>query len=117
MEATMSSTSYWKRGPVKLTMTALNVEDHKTRIICRMKWNDKIVFEGRDFFAPLGWWPIGERARLNLLAFLTLQDGDTDAEYFEGYTPEQLAWRESRDCEELGWWVSDREERMNKNAR
>ena len=27
-----------------------------------------------------------------LLAFLSLKPGDTDPEYFEGYTPEQLAF-------------------------
>ena len=31
-----------------------------------------------------------------LLSFLSLQDGDTDDEYFDNYTHEQLEWRDSR---------------------
>lgn len=35
------------------------------------------------------------------LGFLSLQDGDTDEEYFKDYTPDQIAWRDSPRCEEL----------------
>jgi hypothetical protein len=37
-----------------------------------------------------------------LLGFLTLQEGDTDSEYFEHYTPRQLAWRDN-EAEQFSW--------------
>lgn len=44
-----------------------------------------------------------------VLSFFSLQDGDTDAEYFDDYTPRQLAWRDLR-AEELGYVASEIEE-------
>jgi|SRR5579859_5269993 len=38
----------------------------------------------------------------------TLQPGGTDAEYFETYTPEELEWCRSYECEALACSVSDR---------
>jgi hypothetical protein len=32
----------------------------------------------------------------SLLVFLSLQDGDTDSEYFDSYTERQIAWRDER---------------------
>jgi hypothetical protein len=52
----------------------------------------RTLFEGEDFCAsPLH--PIDSDETVEaLMGFLTLRPGDTDAEYFEGYTPEQLAF-------------------------
>ena len=36
-----------------------------------------------------------------ILGFLTLRPGDTDRDYFDDYTPEQLAWAESTECDYL----------------
>lgn len=36
-----------------------------------------------------------------LLTFLTLKPHDTDPEYFDHYTPEQLAWSIGSDCEQI----------------
>lgn len=44
-----------------------------------------------------------------LLGFLTLRPGDTDREYFEGYTAEQHAWSQSTACEYLQCMVEDLE--------
>jgi len=50
-----------------------------------------------------------------LLGFLTLRRGDTDPDYFANYTPRQIAFAESSDCEFLTMWAmepdaSEREE-------
>jgi hypothetical protein len=37
----------------------------------------------------------------SLLTFLTLRPGDTDADYFAGYTPAQMEWATGSDCEAL----------------
>jgi len=52
----------------------------------------KIIFEGSDFAcSPMNAIDSDECVRA-LLGFLTLRPGDTDAEYFENYTQEQLAF-------------------------
>jgi hypothetical protein len=66
-----------------------------------------ILFSGEDFGAsPLHDAEGIESARA-LLTFLTLRKGDTDEEYFENYTPEQLEFSESTDCENLQLYTLD----------
>jgi hypothetical protein len=45
-----------------------------------------------------------------VLAFLSLRPGDTDPEYFEGYTPEQLAFART-EGENLALYLEDLERR------
>jgi hypothetical protein len=53
------------------------------------------LFAGKDFqSSPLN-NPTGFNAALGLVGFLTLKPGDTDREYFDGYTPEQMAFAEA----------------------
>jgi len=55
-----------------------------------------IVFEGEDFCASPMHAIDSDATVAALLSFLSLQTGDTDAEYFDTYTPAQLAWRDRR---------------------
>jgi len=48
-------------------------------------------------------------ALLGLLSFLTLKPGDTDAEYFDSYTPDQLDWCKSSEAEDLCLCLYDAE--------
>ena len=58
------------------------------------------VFFGSNFSpSPRRDDPTGMVAALELLAWLTLQEGDTDAEFFDEYTPDQLAWAATFECE------------------
>lgn len=68
----------------------------------------RIIFEGEDFTcSPLH--AIDSDATVAaVLGFLSLQCGDTDAEYFDSYTPAQLAWRDER-AEELAMHAHDLE--------
>lgn len=68
-------------------------------------WN--VIFEGEDFgCSPLH--AIDSDATIaGIMRFLTLRPGDTDREYFENYTPEQLAYC-SEHAEALSCCVSDR---------
>jgi hypothetical protein len=70
-----------------------------------------LIFEGEDFHASPLHAIDGDEAVAGLLAFLSLRPGDTDPEWFEGYTPEQLAWVESGRAEELGYLQCELEER------
>lgn len=70
----------------------------------------ELLFQGDDFKpSPLhGYDTIN--TMVDLLGFLTVKEFDTDAEYFANYTPEQIAFRDSFACEELGGYVSDFED-------
>jgi hypothetical protein len=56
------------------------------------------LFEGEDFGMPAipmqGDSIDGDNTIRGIMGFLTLKPGDTDDEYFERYTPEQLAYTE-----------------------
>lgn len=64
------------------------------RVGYRFYTGDRLIFEGVDFFTPLGMTRDMRRVAGELLCFLTLREGDTDADYFDDYTPAQLAWRD-----------------------
>jgi hypothetical protein len=62
----------------------------------KMKFGDRtvVLFAGDDFRpSPLHAIDSDETV-VGLMSFLTLQKGDTDAEYFRNYTPAQLEFSE-----------------------
>lgn len=66
------------------------------------------VFVGSDFAgSPIHADDSDETLR-GLLGFLTLRPGDTDSEYFEGYTADQLDFAET-EAEYLALWSLDHE--------
>lgn len=68
-----------------------------------LEHNGNVIFEGTDYST----WPVtyGDAAR-GVLGFLTLRPGDTDAEFFDSYTPEQIAWRDEH-AEDLSIFALD----------
>lgn len=72
---------------------------------------DELIFSGNDY-RPSPLYPAIDsvEAVVGCLSFLTLQDGDTDNEYFANYTPAQLAFSNSYECEELSMLAHDFEE-------
>jgi hypothetical protein len=69
-----------------------------------------ILFAGDDYGCSPMHAIDSDAALLALLGFLTLKPGDTDSDYFEGYTPAQMAWAQSSECENLACDVSIAEE-------
>ena len=66
-----------------------------------------VLFAGDDFRpSPMHADDADETLR-GLLGFLTLRPGDTDREYFADYSPAQLAFAESSECELLAFAYSD----------
>jgi hypothetical protein len=65
-----------------------------------------VIFENNDFGCSPYVAIDSDSCLRSLLGFLTLRPGDTDAEYFEDYTPEQLAFAEG-DAEHLQCWTFD----------
>jgi len=85
--------------------------DGKYQINYTFRQNNAVLFTGNDFHCPGFYNPVGKQSAMSLMGFLTLKDGDTDAEYFDNYTPEQIAFSESWDCEELSSIVYDYDNR------
>jgi hypothetical protein len=59
--------------------------------------HDELIFEGNDYSPSPLHDPADDDSVAGLLGFLSLKPGDTDREWFESYTPRQLAW-----CQEHG---------------
>jgi hypothetical protein len=55
----------------------------------------EVIFEGTDFAVGRFTCIDSDEALASLMGFLTLRPGDTDDEYFAGYTKEQLAYAEA----------------------
>lgn len=83
------------RGPTfRLDLGATNGTDWRgqTRLEYRLLQDGVEVFAGSDFSgSPMHADDSDDTVRC-LMGFLTLRPGDTDSEYFENYTPEQLAF-------------------------
>lgn len=52
----------------------------------------RVIFDGGDFHGSPMHADDSDASVASLLSFLTLRPGDTDAEYFDGYTDAQLAF-------------------------
>lgn len=101
----------WRRENVSCSLYDLGYDysHHKNRVGYRFTWKGQIIFQGRDFFPSPLIAIDSVQTIYALLSFLTLRPGDTDKEYFQDYTPIQLDWCNSLECEDLQCWVSDRE--------
>lgn len=93
-------------------------EPNHTRLICEMSQNGKVIFEkGQAWCGIPGHQSIdGLAAKECVASLFAMKPGDTDRDYFEGYTPEQLAWAE-QNGEELSMLKSDRYCDENGNVR
>jgi hypothetical protein len=74
---------------------------------------DSVLFSGADYAVP-SHEPIDSRdAALSLMSFLTLQPGDTDAEYFARHTADQLAWVASDAADRMRMELYERGDRLS----
>lgn len=92
---------------LKLSTDHKRDEDDRVRVSYTFHKNNIVLFTGEDFHPSPLYEPICKQAAISLLGFLTLKEGDTDKEYFENYTPAQLGFSQSQDCEELQTVVYD----------
>jgi len=75
----------------------------------------KVLFQGTDFHCSPCHSIDSLEAAYCILSFLTLKPVDTDKEYFDDYTEEQMNWTRSSKCEYLSYKVSDWEEKNHCN--
>ena len=84
----------WRSGRFQLELFDTRGRDWRgqTRLAYTFRDHCKVIFEGEDFAgSPLHADDSNETVAA-LLSFLSLRPGDTDREYFNDYTPEQLDW-------------------------
>jgi hypothetical protein len=83
-----------------------HTRQHKIGYALWQPGHDEPLFVGEDCGVAPSDSIDGDGALRGLMGFLTLKPGDTDDEYFENYTPEQLAFAES-DAEQMSMWGMD----------
>jgi hypothetical protein len=82
----------------------------KSVLAYRFFHRGRLVFAGADFHCSPVHAVDADATVAGVLAFLSLKPGDTDPEYFEGYTAEQLAFARA-ECENLSLHVEELERR------
>lgn len=68
--------------------------------------SDGPLFSGEDFHCSPCYAVDSDKTLRSLLCFLTLKPGDTDPDYFDEYTAEQMAFAQG-EAEEIGFWALD----------
>jgi hypothetical protein len=103
----------WKQAGFRLELFDIHRTDRYGKSVLGYQFYDNgtLIFEGEDFHASPLHAIDGDETVAGLLAFLSLKPGDTDREWFDSYTPEQMAWVESGRAEELGYLQCELEER------
>jgi hypothetical protein len=98
----------WAYDGFNLKLYDINRRDSlgKSVLAYEFAQDGRIIFEGSDFDpSPLHAIDDDDTV-VALLSFISLRPGDTDAEYFDNYTPEQIDWRDEH-AEELGNLVAE----------
>jgi hypothetical protein len=92
----------WESDDFRLEIFETGIRPLHPRTICETylayRFYDKGVpiFEGYEYLPSPLHCIDSDASVAGLLTWLSLGDGDTDDEYFESYTPEQIAWRDDR---------------------
>jgi hypothetical protein len=72
-----------------------------TLLAYRLSDRSRVIFQGDSFTPPLGVCIDSDECVAACLFWFTLKPGDTDEEFFEGYTPQQRKWIESGRVDDL----------------
>lgn len=105
----------YRQGPIftlSIVDSKYSFEDDREYIHYRLRmkpWIGKsvILFEGFDFGCSPQFSIDSDETIASIMNFLTLRPRDTDQEYFENYTPKQLAYCDEH-AELLGYEVYTR---------
>jgi hypothetical protein len=102
----------WKAEGYRLELfDTLAVDRYgKSVLAYRFFHRGRLIFEGADFHCSPLHAIDADAALASLLTFLSVRPGDTDPEYFEGYTPEQLAFARA-EGENLALYAEELERR------
>lgn len=95
-------TLHYKLSTGPVTITAWEgpfQEPNHVRIDCELKHNGKVVFARGDTCCATPGCIDDNEAKELVTSLFAMRPGDTDREYFDSYTPEQLAWAEDNGVE------------------
>lgn len=109
----------WRNGAFELKLWDTGRVDRRGCPVLAYKLRDggRLVFRGEDFCGTPMYVSGGNESVAALLSFLALQPGDTDREYFDAYTPQQMEWATSGRAEELSMIAMEMEERAARRRR
>ena len=109
----------WRKSGFTLRMWDTGSRDWRGQTLMSYELKDgrRVIFAGEDFAGSPMHADDSLATVAALLGFLTLKPGDTDREYFEKYTADQLDWCRSSRCEELGMIQYEMEERASARKR
>jgi len=82
--------NHWQLAYQFFQITKKTVELIPPTNVSTTKSSTELIFEGEDFGCSPCDAVDSDTCALSLMTFLTLRPGDTDAEYFDKYTPRQL---------------------------
>lgn len=87
----------WEDAGFKLVMWGTDRTDSRGQTVIAYEFfhDGKLVFQGEDFCGSPMHADDADETVAALLSFLALRPGDTDEEYFEKYTPEQMEFAET----------------------
>lgn len=85
----------------------------RVKLTCEVKHGSEVIFPAGQLYCALHGTSDGIKAKECVMSLVAMRPGDTDADYFASYTPEQIAWvtehgealdgeRERRYCDENG---------------
>jgi len=85
----------------------------RIKLTCEVKHGSDVIFPAGQLYCALHAASDSIEAKELVMSLVAMRPGDTDADYFEGYTPEQLAWvtehgealdmeRQTRYCDKNG---------------
>ncbi len=100
----------WQHDNVKVILYFYEYKNGREYYKYIMSVDGVELFKGHDFGVPNTMQGESLESVMGLLSFLTLKPGDTDMEYFKGYTRKQWAWLDSQECEDIAWLVYDYED-------
>jgi len=105
----------WQSGACTLELFDTGRSDWRgqSRLAYTFRDNGAVIFQGEDFAGSPLHADDSDHTISALLGFLALSPGDTDREYFENYTPEQLDWARQHG-EELSLLAHELEERARR---
>lgn len=105
----------WRNGRFQLDLFDTGRCDWRgqTRLAYTFKDGGKVIFEGQDFAGSPLHADDSSATIAALLSFLAFRPGDTDREYFERYTQEQLDWARANG-EELSFLTYEMEEQARR---
>ena len=99
----------------RLTLWDAYHTDNRGKYVLRYEFRNPegvILFSGEDFAASPMYCIDSDEVLRALLGFLTMRPGDTDEDYFDGYTATQKEFAESS-AEELSIWAIEPDEDFN----